>query len=76
MPADTLLRWPIGHYRNLSDGEIRKREDVLRVAEHHFTAAEFAELRADLASGKLDVRLYDQGIVLMRTYEETSIHRC
>ena len=46
----------------------RKREAVLRVAEHHFTAAEFAELVADLASGKLDVRLYDDGIVLMRQH--------
>lgn len=51
-----------------SDALAKKREAVLRVAEHHFTAAEFADLVADLASGKLDVRLYDDGIVLMRKY--------
>lgn len=51
-----------------SDAAARNRETVLRVAEQHFSAAEFAELIADLASGKLDVRLYDDGIVLMRQY--------
>lgn len=47
---------------------IRKREAVLRVAEYHFAAAEFSELIADLAAGKLDIRLNDQGMVLMRTF--------
>ena len=65
---DHRLRNSIGYHSRLSDTETRKREVVLRIAEQHFTAAEFAELVADVADNKVDVRIYDEGIVLMRQY--------
>lgn len=65
---DPGLRNSIGFHSRNSEAERRKREAVLRVAEHHFTSVEFSELMADLAEGKLDVRLYDDGIVLMRQF--------
>ncbi len=58
----------IGFHPRVSDAEAKKREAVLRIAEQYFTAAEFSELMADLAAGSLDVRLYDDGIVLMRSF--------
>lgn len=68
MPAYAPLDRAIGFHPRVSDAEARKREAVLRVAEHHFTAAEFSELMAELAAGKLDVRMYEDGIVLMRRF--------
>ena len=65
---DHRLRNSIGYHARLSNQETRQREVVLRVAEQHFTAAEFAELVADVADNKVDVRIYDDGIVLMRQY--------
>jgi hypothetical protein len=58
----------VGFHPRTSDADSRAREAVLRVAERHFTAAEFSELMAEFASGTLDVRLYDDGIVLMRQF--------
>jgi hypothetical protein len=52
----------------VSEVESRKREAVLRLAERHFTAAEFSTLMADMANGDVDVRIYDDGIVLMRKF--------
>jgi hypothetical protein len=43
------------------------RELMLRSAERVFTAAEFSQLLEDVAEGKVDIRIYDDGIVLMRT---------
>jgi hypothetical protein len=51
-----------------SEVEARKREAVLRLAERHFTAAELSALLADMANGDVDVRIYDDGIVLMRKF--------
>ena len=65
---DPRLRNSVGFHPRTSDADLRKREAVLRVAERYFTAAEFSELLADLASGKVDVRLYDDAIVLMRQF--------
>ena len=65
---DPRLRNSIGFHSRNSEAERRKRDAVLRVAAHHFTAAEFSDLMADLTEGKLDVRLYDDGIVLMRQF--------
>jgi hypothetical protein len=59
---------PIGYHRNISDKEMRKREAVVRIAERHYTAAEFSELVTDLDAGRVDVRVYDECIVLMRTF--------
>jgi hypothetical protein len=52
----------------VSDVEERKREAVRRIAEQHFTAAEMLALMADMANGDVDVRIYDDGIVLMRRF--------
>jgi len=52
----------------LSDIDVRKREAVRRIAEQHFAAAELSALMADMANGKVDVRIYDDGIVLMRRF--------
>jgi hypothetical protein len=41
---------------------------VLRSAEVHLTAAEFEDLQANLANGKVDMRIYEDGIVLMRQF--------
>lgn len=68
MSSRSTLDLPIGFHRNVSDKELRTREAVMRIAERHYSAAEFSEMMADMAAGRLDVRIYDQGIVLMRTY--------
>lgn len=65
---DPRLRNSIGFHLRVSDEAARKRQAVLLIVEHQFTAAEFSALMSDLAAGKLDVRLYDDGIVLMRQY--------
>ena len=65
---DPRLRHGIGMHPQASDAEARKRAAVLRIAEQHFTAAEFSELMAALSDGHLDVRIYDNGIVLMREF--------
>lgn len=41
----------------VSEVESRKREAVLRLAERHFTAAEFSALVADMANGDVGVHL-------------------
>ncbi len=57
------------HPRNQSsDADLRKREAVRRIAERHFTAEELAALMTDMANGAVDVRIYDDGIVLMRKF--------
>lgn len=48
--------------------DLRKREAVLRLAEHHLTVSEFSALLADMVNGVVDVRVYDDAIVLMRDY--------
>ena len=40
---------------------------ALQHAAKHFTHEEFVELERDLESGRVDIRLYDEGLVLMRT---------
>jgi hypothetical protein len=65
---DPRLRNSIGLHPRPSDVAAEKREAFLRIIAHHFTASEIAELRADLEAGKLDVRLYDDAIVLMRRF--------
>ncbi len=58
----------IDNHPHVSDKESRKREAVLRIAERHFTAEEFSELMRALSDGNVDVRIYDEGIVLMRRF--------
>lgn len=52
----------------MPEAERRRREVVLKVAEAHFTACEFAGLINDVAMGRVDIRIYDEGIVLMRQF--------
>ena len=40
---------------------------ALKSAAKHYTHAEYLELERDVAAGKVDVRIYDEGLVLMRT---------
>jgi hypothetical protein len=66
--TDNRLRNHMGFHPRLSDVEARRREAVLRIAERHFTAAEYADLMTDMADDRVDVRIYDDGIVLMRKF--------
>ncbi len=59
---------PIGFHPRGREMEALNREAVLRVAERHFTTAELSELLAGMASGRVDVRIYDDAIVLMRDH--------
>lgn len=40
---------------------------ALKAAARLYTHAEYLELERDVAAGKVDVRIYDEGLVLMRT---------
>ena len=49
-------------------GAHRAALDVaLKAAAKLYTHAEYVELERDIAAGRIDVRLYDDGLVLMRT---------
>jgi hypothetical protein len=65
---DHRLHNSIGYHPRVSDNKTREWEAVLRIAEQHLTAVEFVELVADVADNKVDVRIYDDGIVLMRQF--------
>jgi len=64
--CEQRLRNNIGFHPRSSEKEALKHEAVLGIAEKHFTAAEFSELMTDMTDGNVDVRIYDDGIVLMR----------
>ena len=42
-------------------------DTALKAASKLFTHAEYLELERDIAAGKVDVRVFDDGLVLMRT---------
>ena len=42
-------------------------DTALKAAAKLYTHAEYLELERDIAAGKVDVRVYDEGLVLMRT---------
>jgi hypothetical protein len=48
-------------------GRSALHEKVLAAAAEHFTQKEYQELLKDMKHGLLEIRLYDEGIVLMRT---------
>ena len=70
MSANDPMTQGMGYHPRIqvSNVEARKREAVRRIAEQHFTAAELSALMADMANGGVDVRIYDDGIVLMRRF--------
>ena len=39
---------------------------ALKIAAKHYTHEEFRALERDLEAGRIDVRLYDDGLILMR----------
>ena len=39
---------------------------ALKVAAKHYTHEEFRALERDLEAGRIDVRVYDDGLILMR----------
>jgi hypothetical protein len=43
---------------------------ALKLAARHYTHEEFCALDRDLEAGRIDVRLYDDGLVLMRVADE------
>ena len=45
----------------------------MRIAERHFTADEFSALMAEIADGSVDIRIYDDGIVLMRDLKKVPL---
>lgn len=63
--CDQRLQSNVGFHPRVSDKEARKRRAILRIAEKYLTTAEFSDLVADTAGGKIDVRIYDDGIVPM-----------
>lgn len=48
--------------------ERHARELALSRAKKIYTAEEFAELLADMSGNRVEVRVYDDGICLRRTY--------
>jgi hypothetical protein len=38
----------------------------LKIAAKHYTHEEFRALERDLEAGRIDVRVYDDGLILMR----------
>ncbi|MFM9846816.1 MAG: hypothetical protein ACKVP3_06620 [Hyphomicrobiaceae bacterium] len=42
-------------------------DTALKAAAKLYTHAEYLELERDVTAGKVDVRVYDEGLVLMRT---------
>ena len=48
--------------------ERRKREATMRIAERHYTADEYLELMSDMDEDRVDVRIYDDCMILMRTF--------
>jgi hypothetical protein len=54
------------HHRSSARVQRCLKETVLEAAGKHFSAREFRELKRDLEAGLVEVRIYDDGIVLMR----------
>jgi hypothetical protein len=52
----------------VSEREASDRVAVLALAERLFTVKEYTQLCADLAKGTVDIRMYDDGIVLTRQF--------
>ena len=44
----------------------KRRALALKLAAKHYTHEEFRELERDLEAGRVDIRIYDDGLVLMR----------
>lgn len=50
------------------DRNANERVAVLMLAERLFTVAEYAQLCADMNSGQVEIRRFDDGIVLVRNF--------
>jgi hypothetical protein len=51
----------------MTDARRAALDTALKAAAKLYTHAEYLELERDIAAGKVDVRVYDDGLVLMRT---------
>ena len=59
--------FPIHNQQEVVSGRRRDLFDIaLKTAAKHFTHEEFSDLERDLEAGRIDVRLYEGGLVLMR----------
>ena len=66
---DTEFReraFELGQFTRSSEGQKLLREKALASAAKHFTHDEYVELESDIDAGRVDIRLYDDGLVLMR----------
>jgi hypothetical protein len=59
--------FPVHQVQKYVPNERRTLHDVaLKIAAKHYTHEEFRDLERDLEAGRIDVRLYDDGLILMR----------
>lgn len=66
---DTKLREcasELGQFTRSIKGQNLLRETALSTAAKHFTHDEYLELEGDIDAGRVDIRLYEDGLVLMR----------
>ncbi len=49
-------------------GDANEHVALLMLAERLFTVEEYTQLCADIGSGKVEIRRYDDGIVLVRDF--------
>lgn len=55
--------------RTRSDGgDAKERVSALMIAERYFTVEEYTQLCADMTNGKVEIRRFDDGVVLVRNY--------
>jgi len=50
----------------IPDERLALHNIALKVASKHYTHEEFRALERDLEAGRIDVRVYDDGLILMR----------
>ncbi len=63
------------HQRSSARVQRCLKETALEAASKHFSISEFRKLERDLEAGRVEVRIYDDGIVLMRTEHSTHTER-
>ena len=69
MDGQTIgFQFPESSQQTQATGARRAALDMaLKAAAKLYTHAEYVELERDIAAGRIDVRVYDDGLVLMRT---------
>jgi hypothetical protein len=54
--------------REAAEREASDRVAVLTLAEQLFTVKEYTQLCADVAKGRVEIRMYDDGVVFTREF--------